>query len=45
MHGEQITSEFEKGMVAMCYHGYVIGGAKSDGKVLKNRYPKAFRIR
>ena len=45
MHGEQITSEFEKGMVAMCYHGYVIGGAKSDGKVLKNRYPKAFRTR
>lgn len=45
MHGEQITSEFEKGMVAMCYHGYVIGGAKSDGRVMKNRYPKAFRTR
>ena len=45
MHGEQITSQFHKGYAAMCYHGYVIGGARSDGKALKNRYPKAFRTR
>ena len=45
MHGEQITADSHPGMVAMCYHGYVIGGAKSDGRVMKNRYPKAFRTR
>lgn len=48
MHGEEIhpiTSLIDKGWTAMCYHGYVIGCAKSDGRALKNRYPKAFRTR
>lgn len=45
MHGEQICGSVEKGWCAMCYHGYVQGGAKSDGKVLKNHYPKMFRTR
>ncbi|MGM9940892.1 MAG: NOL1/NOP2/sun family putative RNA methylase [Bulleidia sp.] len=45
MHGEQISGSIGKGWTAMCYHDNVMGGAKSDGKVLKNHFPKAFRIR
>ncbi len=45
MHGEQISASVQKGWYGMCYHGLVIGGAKSDGKALKNKYPKAFRTR
>ena len=45
MHGEQISANVQKGWVAMCYHGFVVGGAKSDGHALKNKYPKAFRTR
>ncbi len=45
MHGEQISANVQKGWYAMCYHDFVIGGAKSDGKALKNKFPKAFRLR
>lgn len=45
MHGEQLSANVQKGWYAMCYDGFVIGGAKSDGKALKNKYPKAFRTR
>lgn len=45
LHGEQISGNVQKGWVAMCYHGFVIGGAKSDGSAMKNKYPKAFRTR
>ena len=45
MHGEQISASVQKGWYGMCYHGFVLGGAKSDGKALKNKYPKAFRTR
>lgn len=45
LHGEEIAHPFEKGFTAVTAHGYVIGGAKSDGKKLKNRYPKRYRIR
>lgn len=45
LHGEQINASVRKGWYAMCYHGYAIGGAKSDGKALKNHYPKAYRFR
>lgn len=45
MHGEQIDRNVAKGWYAMCYHGYVLGGAKSDGKALKNKFPKSFRTR
>lgn len=45
LHGEQISANVQKGWFAMCYHGFVIGGAKSDGTALKNKYPKAFRLR
>ena len=45
MHGEQISANLQKGWYGMCYHGFVIGGAKCDGKALKNKFPKAFRTR
>lgn len=45
LHGEQISASVEKGWYAMCYHGYSLGGAKSDGKALKNHYPKQYRFR
>lgn len=45
MHGEQISADLQKGWYAMCYHGYVIGGGKSDGHALKNHYPKVYRTR
>ena len=45
LHGEQIPASVPKGWYAMCYHGYALGGAKSDGKALKNHYPKSYRFR
>lgn len=45
LHGEQITYSCDKGFTSICYHNYVLGGAKSDGKYLKNRYPKNLRTR
>lgn len=45
MHGEQLSGIVQKGWYAMCYHNYVVGTAKSDGKAFKNKYPKAFRTR
>ena len=44
-HGEQISFESEKGYTAVCWKGHPAGGAKSDGKNLKNKYPKQLRIR
>lgn len=43
--GNTITKKAKKGYVAVCYHGYAIGLAKSDGTVLKNKYPKNLRVR
>lgn len=45
MHGEQLSGNVQKGWYAMCYHNYVVGSSKSDGKAFKNKYPKAFRTR
>lgn len=45
LHGEQISGNVQKGWVSMCYHGFSVGGSKSDGSALKNKYPKAFRLR
>lgn len=43
--GETLLRESPKGWVALTVDGHVIGLAKSDGHLLKNHYPKAFRIR
>lgn len=45
LHGEQINKPVKKGWYAVCSHSHVLGGAKSDGKSLKNRYPKNMRTR
>ena len=45
MRGEQLNLSCKKGWYAVCYHGVVIGGAKSDGTALKNKYPKNLRLR
>ena len=45
IHGEQLSHEGPKGFYAMCWHGHPIGGAKCDGRYLKNRYPKNLRLR
>lgn len=44
-HGEEIPHSCDKGFTSVTYHDHVLGGAKSDGKHLKNRYPKGLRIR
>ena len=43
--GETIPIACEKGWMAVRTGGMQAGLVKSDGKILKNHYPKAFRIR
>ncbi|MBR4162815.1 MAG: NOL1/NOP2/sun family putative RNA methylase [Solobacterium sp.] len=45
LHGEEILKTADSGWTAVSWNGYVLGGAKSDGKHLKNKYPKNLRIR
>lgn len=45
LHGEEVTIETEKGWYGMAYRGHVVGGAKADGRALKNKYPKGLRLR
>ena len=42
LHGEVVPSE-KKGWCLVCADGYSIGWGKSDGRVLKNHYPKGLR--
>ena len=44
-HGDTIQRGIEKGWAAAAYKGMRIGLVKSDGRMLKNHYPKAFRVR
>ncbi len=45
LHGEQIPHPCAKGWYAVMWHGHALGGAKSDGTYLKNKYPKQLRLR
>lgn len=45
LHGEEIRTEMPKGWYASTWHGYALGGVHSDGKALKNKYPKSLRLR
>ena len=45
LHGEEIGKTADSGWTAITWNGYVLGGAKSDGKHLKNKYPKNLRMR
>jgi NOL1/NOP2/sun family putative RNA methylase len=45
LHGEQINRPASKGWHPVCWKGHALGGVHSDGKALKNKYPKQFRLR
>ena len=45
LHGEQIACAASKGWHAVTWKGHALGGVHSDGKVLKNKYPKHLRLR
>lgn len=45
LHGEQLNIARPAGWYAVKWNGYVLGGVKSDGKALKNKYPKQYRVR
>ena len=45
MHGEEIQKPLPKGWYAATWHGFALGGVHSDGKALKNKYPKSLRLR
>ena len=42
---QTISKKCEKGYYAVNYRNYVIGFVKSDGNTLKNKYPKAYRLK
>lgn len=45
LHGNQLTMKTDKGYRALMYNGYVFGFGKSDGAVIKNKYPKGLRLK
>jgi NOL1/NOP2/sun family putative RNA methylase len=45
MHGEQLPIVCEKGFCALTWHGIAVGLGKSDGRCIKNKYPKRLRTR
>ena len=44
MKGLTLNKKCEKGYVALLYCGNVIGFGKSDGFIIKNKFPKGLRI-
>lgn len=45
LHGEQLSADTAKGWYAMQWKGHTAGGARSDGRALKNKYPKQYRLK
>jgi NOL1/NOP2/sun family putative RNA methylase len=45
LRGETISVETAKGYCAVQWKGHAVGHAKSDGRILKNKYPKQLRMR
>ncbi|MBE6128441.1 MAG: NOL1/NOP2/sun family putative RNA methylase [Erysipelotrichaceae bacterium] len=45
LHGEQLSVSLMKGWYAMQWKGHTAGGAKCDGRALKNKYPKQYRLK
>ena len=43
LRGEAIPKQVDKGWYVLRYHSHNIGGVKSDGKILKNHFPKEYR--
>lgn len=44
LQGNVLNKVVDKGYVALMYKGFVIGFGKSDGKQIKNKYPKGLRV-
>ena len=42
-HGDSLSLPMEKGFVLLKYHSLSVDMAKSDGRIIKNRYPKYWR--
>lgn len=45
LRGETITKKCDKGFYALSYQNQVLGYGKSDGQMIKNKYPKAYRLK
>ena len=43
-HGEILNRSYPKGWYVLVYNNIRVGGVKSDGKTLKNHYPKELMI-
>jgi len=43
LRGETIAADTAKGYYAVQWKGHALGHAKSDGRILKNKYPKQLR--
>lgn len=44
LQGNILNKPCEKGYVALSYKNHIIGFGKSDGKVIKNKFPKGLRV-
>ncbi len=45
LHGLTISKQFKKGYYAVSFAGHPLGLVKSDGQILKNKYPREYRLR
>lgn len=45
LSGNVLNHPCDKGFVALTYKGHVLGFGKSDGLMIKNKYPKGLRIK
>lgn len=45
LKGETISKKCDKGYYALSYQNQILGYGKSDGQVIKNKYPKAYRLK
>lgn len=43
IRGEALRAEAERGYLAVTFAGYTLGWGKSDGRMIKNHYPKGLR--
>ena len=43
LRGESLRAETKRGWLAVTFAGYTMGWGKSDGKMIKNHYPKGLR--
>jgi NOL1/NOP2/fmu family ribosome biogenesis protein len=44
LKGETLSREDEKGYTVVCMDGYPLGWAKQENGILKNLYPKGWRM-